>query len=101
VPGAVRARVVLLSGKYSDYEMCGECDMTPANVVWTHRRNILAVKHEVERVHESVRTDKPRTEAQLANLRDKLARYATDLPVGVLSVSPPPTDFMMMERPDG
>jgi len=83
-----RARVVLQSGSYSDYELCSgpDCKPTPENLVATFRRHVFTARHILDQSeHTPIAYD---------NFRD----YASNPPVGLLCVLGPPGDALRIDH---
>jgi hypothetical protein len=103
INGHRRARVVLRSGRYADYAICGECSFTPKAMASSYRRFVMSAKMNVERITEDARTVKARPKRQLEAITRWLADYASDPPMGLLGISAAPDSdtILRMERADG
>lgn len=83
INGAMRYRVVRLSGRYSDVLTCG-CKLTPAELPSLHRRSVLGAYREIQLGHERAMLRTPHTKEHKQSMQDWLRTFATDIPIGIL-----------------
>lgn len=83
IAGAMRYRVVRLSGGYSDVLTCG-CKVTPAELPSLHRRSVVGAYSEIQDGHKRAMMRTPHTEEHKQAMKDWLVKYAADIPIGVL-----------------
>jgi len=80
LPGARRLSIVRISGRQSNWTMCGSCEVTSENIVELNRKELAAMVRE-----RSLAKD---TMAQ-SEMREKMLKlFEWDIPVGVLGEIP-------------